>query len=214
MTETRPQSAPATSAPAPAASPSAKRNPATDIALIAVFAAFIAVAAIVSIPVGAVPITLQTFAVLLTGAVLGASRGFLAVLLYLAVGAIGLPIFSGGAAGLAPFAGPSVGYILSFPLAAWLTGLLVARIPRKNAVVTAILIFLAALAANIVFVYPLGIAGMMWRAELSFNAAFVANLTFIPLDLVKMALAAIVATAVHRAFPALLPSRAARARVA
>lgn len=196
--------------PAPVA-PVQKRNPATDIALIAVFAAFIAVCSIISIPIGAAPITLQTFAVLLAGAVLGASRGFLAVLLYLAVGAIGLPVFAGGAAGLAPFVGPTVGYLVAFPLAAWITGFIVERLPRRSAPVHAILIFLAALAANIVFVYPLGIAGLMWRAEMPFGAAFSVNLAFVPLDLVKMVLAGIVAAAVHRAFPALLPARRGRA---
>lgn len=190
--------------------PARRRNPGRDIALIAIFAALIAVCSIISIPIGAAPITLQTFAVVLAGAVLGANRGFLAVLLYLAVGAIGLPVFAGGAAGLAPFAGPTVGYLVAFPLAAWLTGFIVERLPRGGAVKNAVLIFLAILVANIVFVYTLGIAGLMWRAEMPFGAAFAVNLAFVPLDLVKMALAAIVAAAVHRAFPALLPRRAAR----
>src|SRR3546814_8872808 len=81
----------------------------TDIALISGFAALIAVAAILpAINVaGPVPITLQTFAVLLAGAALGAVRGFLAVLLYIAVGAAGVPIFSGGAAGLGVLSGPT-----------------------------------------------------------------------------------------------------------
>lgn len=198
-----------TTAPAP----SKRRNPATDIALIAVFAAFIAVCSIISIPIGAAPITLQTFAVVLAGAVLGASRGFLAALLYLAIGAIGLPVFAGGAAGLAPFVGPTVGYLISFPLVAWLTGFIVARLPRRSPAIDAVLIFLAALVATIVFNYPLGVAGLAWRAKMPVGAAFALNLTFIPLDLVKMALAAIVAAAVHRAFPQLLPRPAKRATV-
>jgi biotin transport system substrate-specific component len=96
------------------------RSRATDLALIAGFAALIAVCAILpAIPTTtAVPITLQTFAVLLAGAVLGARRGCLAVLLYIAAGVAGLPIFSGGASGLAVLQGPSVGYIVGFPLAA------------------------------------------------------------------------------------------------
>ena len=68
------------------------------------------------------PITLQTFAVLLSGAVLGMRRGFLAVLLYVVAGAAGLPIFSGGAAGLAVLTGPTAGYLIGFPLAAGLCG--------------------------------------------------------------------------------------------
>src|SRR5699024_6045578 len=90
---------------------------AADIALVATFAALTAVCAILpAITIGGlVPITLQTFAVLLTGAVLGARRGFFAILLYIGIGIIGLPVFASGAAGLAPFAGPSVGYLVAMP---------------------------------------------------------------------------------------------------
>lgn len=186
------------------------RRPIADIALIAVFAALIAACSVIAIPVGAAPITLQTFAVLLAGAVLGATRGFLAVLLYLALGAIGLPVFAGGTAGLAPFAGVTVGYLVSFPLAGWLTGLLTTRIVhrtnarRRATALTAMLIFVAALSATLIFTYPLGILGLSWRAGLTLAEAFVVNLAFIPLDLAKIALTAIVAAAVHRAFPDLL----------
>ncbi len=181
------------------------RRTATDLALIAGFAALIAVCSVIAIPIGAAPITLQTFAVLLAGAVLGASRGFLAVLLYLAIGLIGLPVFAGGMAGLAPFAGPTVGYLIGMPLGAWLTGFIVERLPRKNTALTAVLIFVAACVGNIVFVYSLGVLGLAWRTDLTVPAAFVFNLAFVPLDLVKIALTALVASAVARAFPDLLP---------
>lgn len=188
-----------------------RRSPAADLALIATFAALIAASSVLAIPIGAVPITLQTFAVLLAGAALGANRGFLAVLLYLAIGAIGLPVFAGGSAGLAPFAGPTVGYLIGMPLAAWLTGFIVERLPRRSVATNALLIFVAAAVANFLLVYGLGILGLAWRAGLSIGEAITINLAFIPLDLVKIALAAIVATAVHRAFPELLPRRAPRA---
>lgn len=199
-----------------------RRRPVTDIALIAVFAALIAACSVIAIPIGAAPITLQTFAVLLSGAALGATRGLLAVLLYLTLGAIGLPVFAGGTAGLAPFAGATVGYLVSFPLAAWLTGLLtasvIAFVRRKQLSAasatsfTVALIFAAALVSSIVFTYTLGIAGLAWRAGLTIGEAFIVNLAFVPLDLAKMGLAAVVAAAVHRAFPELL--RRSRRRVA
>lgn len=96
------------SAPARVSRP---RNPATDVALIAAFAALIAVCAILpAITIaGPVPFTLQTFAILLTGAVLGARNGFLAALLYLAIGAIGLPVFAGGSACSPPSRAPRSG---------------------------------------------------------------------------------------------------------
>lgn len=188
-----------------------RRRPATDLALISSFAALIAVCALLpAIPVGGlVPITLQTFGVLLAGTVLGARRGFLAVLLYLAVGAIGLPVFSGGAAGLAPFAGPTVGYLIAFPLAALLAGFFVERLPRGRIGTSIPLIFAAGFVSSLVFIHPLGALGLAWRADMSIGAAFLFDLTFIPGDIVKNILMALVATAVHRAFPALLPRRLA-----
>lgn len=188
--------------------PARRQSTATDLALIATFAALIAVCSIVpGFSLGPAAITLQTFAVLLSGAVLGANRGFLAVLLYLAVGAIGMPVFSGGAAGLAPFAGPTVGYIISFPFAAWLTGLIVERMPRKRVASSVPLIFVAGVIANIVFVHTLGPLGLAWRADMTIGQAFVFDLAFWPGDLIKTLFVAIVATAVHRAFPSLLPTR-------
>ncbi len=88
-----------------------------------------ALAAQVTVPVpwSPVPITGQTFVVLLSGAVLGARRAFLAQALYLAEGALGLPVFAAGGAGAATFAGPTAGYLFAFPLAAALTGALAER---------------------------------------------------------------------------------------
>lgn len=184
------------------------RSTATDLALVATFAALIAVCSVVpGFSLGPAAITLQTFAVLLSGAVLGANRGFLAVLLYLAVGAIGMPVFSGGSAGLAPFAGPTVGYLLSFPFAAWLIGFIVERLPRRRMATSVPLIFAAGVVANLVFIHTLGPLGLAWRADMSVGQAFVFDLAFWPGDLLKTLLVAVVATAVHRAFPALLPSR-------
>lgn len=182
---------------------------AKDIALIATFAALIAVSAIApAIPVGGpVAITLQTFSVLLAGALLGPLRGFLAVILYLAVGALGMPIFAGGGAGVAPFFGPSVGYLVAMPFAATLTGLLVKRLKNRGTPKAGLLIALFAALATIFVIYPLGILGMAWRADLTIAQAFIANLAFMPGDMIKAALVGIVAAAVHRAFPQLLPKK-------
>ena len=186
-----------------------RTSPATDVALIAAFAALIAACALLpAISVGgAVPITLQTFGVLLAGAVLGAKRGLLAVLLYLAVGAIGLPVFTGGAAGVAPFVGPSAGYLVGMPLAAFLTGFIVERLPRRKVATSVPLIFLAGFGSSIVFIHTLGALGIALFADMTVPQAFAFDLVFYPGDIAKNILMAIVATAVHRAFPALLPRR-------
>ena len=144
-----------------------RRNTGTDVALIAAFAALIAVCALLpAIKVaGPVPITLQTFAVLLSGAVLGMPRGFLAVLLYVVAGAAGLPIFSGGAAGLAVLTGPTAGYLIGFPLAAGLCGAIVERLPRRS-LVSPVAIFCAGLISSALCIHTLGMAGLVLRADL------------------------------------------------
>lgn len=184
----------------------------TDLALIAFFAALIAVCAIlpaIRLTASGVPITLQTFAVLLAGAALGAKRGFLAVLLYMLVGFAGIPIFAQGSSGLAVLAGPSAGYLLGFPLAAALCGFLVARVPRRPLALRTPLIFASGLLASFAFIHTLGIAGMMINLDLSLRAAFTADLPFWPGDVLKNIAMAIVAAALHRAFPDLLTRRRA-----
>ncbi|KRF17798.1 transcriptional regulator [Nocardioides sp. Soil797] len=184
----------------------------TDIALIAAFAALIAVAAILpAINVaGPVPITLQTFAVLLSGACLGAVRGFLAVVLYIAVGAAGVPIFSGGAAGLGVLAGPTAGYLVGFPLAAALCGLIVQRLPRRTVQRSVPIIFVAGLASSALFIHTAGMAGLVLRADMTWAQAFDVDKVFWIGDVIKNVAMALVATAVHRAFPDLLGDRGRR----
>lgn len=198
----------------PSTSRSASRSTSrglTDLALVAGFAALIAVCALLpAIEVGPVDITLQTFAVLLSGAALGARRGFLAGLLYLAGGAIGLPIFSQGGAGLGVFAGPSVGYLIAFPLAAGCCGFLVERLPRGSVQRSVPLVFLAGLVSSALFIHPLGVAGLHYRADMTWAAAARFDMTFYVGDLLKNVAMALVATAVHRAFPDLLDPRRLR----
>lgn len=93
-----------------------------SVGLVIVFSLFIAACAQFTIPMGAVPITGQSFAVLLTGALLGSRLGAMAVIAYLIEGAVGLPFFSGGGGGIARFFGPTGGYLIAFPAAAFVTG--------------------------------------------------------------------------------------------
>lgn len=93
-----------------------------SVGLVIVFSLFIAAAAQFAIHIGPIPITGQTFAVLLTGALLGSRLGATAVIAYLVEGAIGLPFFAGGGAGIVRFFGPTGGYLVAFPAAAYVTG--------------------------------------------------------------------------------------------
>lgn len=189
-------------------SDTARTTPATDLALVAVFAALIAAFSLTpGIPVGiGVPITLQTLAVVLAGLVLGPWRGFLATLLYLAVGFAGLPVFAGGAAGLAVLAKPSVGYLLAFPIGAAVAGYLALLTSSWRGARQYLGFFLAGIGASVV-IHAAGIVGLMLVAKLGFGAAFLVDVVFWPGDLAKMFVAAAIAVAVHKAFPALLVRR-------
>lgn len=183
-------------------------GPLPDAARIAGFTALIAGCALlpgIQLPGVPVPITLQTFAIMLAAACLGPRRGPLAVVLYLALGLAGLPIFSGGAQGLQTLARPSVGYLLSWPFAAALTGALVRRVPQGRWHREVPLFFLCAMAGSLLFIHPLGIAGMAWRLDLPPAEAIKLGASFLPGDLIKNTAVALIATAVHRAFPSLLP---------
>ena len=90
------------------------------------FAILTAIAAQIEIPLKPVPLTLQTMFVLLAGAFLGKRNGFLSMVLYLGFGAVGLPVFAGGAFGIPVLLGPTGGYLLAFPVAAFVVGYLVA----------------------------------------------------------------------------------------
>lgn len=96
------------------------RSFATDAALVFAGAVLTAIAAQVAIPMWPVPITGQTFAVLLVGAVLGASRGALSMITYFSLGAAGLPVFTGAVAGIT--FGPTFGYLVGFIAAAAVVG--------------------------------------------------------------------------------------------
>lgn len=179
---------------------------AIDLALVAAFAALISVCAYLgSIPVGGagVPITLQTFAVMLAGCVLGPVRGGASVLLYLGLGAIGLPVFAGHSGGVGVFTSISAGYLISFPIAAVLAGFLVKYVAGA-ARTRALAVFACSIAGSILVIHPMGIAGMMIHQDLDFATALKWDTPFWVGDLLKTTLVAIIAAEVHRAFPSLL----------
>jgi biotin transport system substrate-specific component len=158
-----------------------------DALLIAAASILTALAARAAIPVpwSPVPLTGQTFAVLLSGAVLGARRAFLAQTLYLAEGALGLPVFAGGATGFAIFAGPTGGYLLAFPFAAALTGALAERGWDRR-----FLTMLAAMLLGSTVIFALGLIQLS-RFVPPAQLLAAGFLPFVPGDLVKSVLAAL-----------------------
>jgi biotin transport system substrate-specific component len=179
------------------------RSPAAELATVVVFAAFIAVLGIFpGLYVGGsgVPIVLQNIGPVLAGAVLGARRGTAAVLLLLALTALGLPLLSGGRGGLAPFVGPSGGFLVGWVLSALVTGLIVSRAARPR-----VPVLLLASVSGIVADYLIGVPWLgVYTGDL--GAAAVSSLVFVPGDAAKAVVAAVVAAAVHRALPDRLAS--------
>ncbi|MEV6320717.1 biotin transporter BioY [Nocardia sp. NPDC051787] len=177
---------------------------ARDMAQIAVFAALIAALGLpgaITVGFSGVPITVQTLGVILAGAVLGARKGTAAVLVFLALTMIGLPLLSGGRTGLTALAGPSAGYLVGWIPAALFIGLLTARILPKYPLVLGLLINAA---GGMLVIYLCGIAGLALRTDLGIGAAISTNAAFIPGDLAKVVVATVVAKGVHRAYPGLI----------
>lgn len=173
----------------------------------ALMAAVTAVAAQITIPLpfSPVPFTMQVLAVVLTGLLLGPRYGALAQAIYLLVGAIGVPVFAGFKGGLGIIIGPTGGYLLSYPLAAAVAGLAAyaaSNAPRRRALFVSIAAGTGALA----IIYAVGATWLAVQTGLPPAVALAQGvLPFVPLDIAKVVLAALVATA---AAPAIAPARA------
>ena len=156
-----------------------------DAALVAGFSLLIALSAQAAIPLPftPVPVTLQTFAVILTGCLLGSRRGALAVIAYIAEGSFGLPFFSGGTAGIGHLLGPTGGYLVGCVASAFLAGLLS---ERKAALKPAGLLLTLVVADLVVFIF-----GVTWLGAFTGPQKAVA-LGFVPFvvgDALKIAAA-------------------------
>lgn len=188
---------------------------ATDLALIAVFAALIAVLAIIPplFMIGAVPFALQMIGVMVAPMLLGSVRGGLSVGLYILVGVLGLPVFAGQASGPGVLLGATGGFLIGYLVGAFAAGAVATAVlrarPRRQ--LLPVLLFAVAL-LDMVVIYALGIAGMMINAGMSLRAALVGNGIFFAIDLIKAVLVVAIALAVLRAFPRMLPAPAARVR--
>lgn len=173
---------------------------------IAMFAAIIAVLGLLpKFDLPFVPITAQTLGVMLAGIVLGARNGALAVLLFLFVVALGAPFLAGGRGGLGVFFAPSTGYLIGFVPGAFVTGWVFARLGRLPVFAGALI---GALVGGVLVIHACGVPVLAWKAGLTLSQALLADLVFIPGDLVKAVAAAAIAALVERSAPSMLPSRA------
>jgi biotin transport system substrate-specific component len=197
-----------------------------SLSYIALFAALMAVFGLIpkiDLPFG-VPITLQSLGVMLAGCLLGPRRGFLAIGLFLLAVALGLPLLSGGRGGLAVFVGPTSGFLFGWLFGAFACGLAMRLLMRVGvrrgtgaasaagvssasgaSAVGGLPLLAAAFVSSVLggigVVYAVGIVGLSWVAHMSLAQATLAMLVFIPGDLIKCGICAMLVQTVARGMP-------------
>lgn len=176
-----------------------------DMGYIALFAALVIALGIVpSFPIAGlpVPITLQSLGVMLAGLVLGPKRGALAPVVVIALVALGLPVLAGGRGGVGVFVGPTAGFLFGWIPAAYVSGHLAARFdgPGKGMTARVVGLTIAAILGGIVVLYLCGIAWLAFGVKLGLVKAFVGSIAFVPGDVLKAIVAALVAIKVRDAF--------------
>jgi biotin transport system substrate-specific component len=160
--------------------------------LASLMAALTAVGAYIHVPIGPVPIVLSTLFVLLSGLLLGSRWGLASMGLYLLVGAIGMPVFSGGKGGFAHLLGPTGGYLLGFVLSAWVTGFISER-SRGLLILEIFAVFVGSLA-----IYGFGIFWLKMITQMSWlKTLMVGMIPFLIGDAVKASVALVLARAVR-----------------
>jgi biotin transport system substrate-specific component len=154
------------------------------LVLAALIAALTAAGAYMAIPIGPVPIVLQSLFVILSGLVLGSRWAAASMAIYLLAGFIGLPVFAGGSGGLAKFLGPTGGYLVGFLLAAYLIGLVAERSGGR------LWINLLGLVAGSLLIYLCGVAWLKTILDISLEKALAMGMwPFLPGDALKIAAA-------------------------
>ena len=160
--------------------------------LASLMAALAAVGAYLAVPIGPVPIVLTNLFVLLSGLLLGSRGGLISMGLYLLVGAIGLPVFSGGRGGLVHFLGPTGGYLFGYALGAWITGLISERSGGR------MVLDIVAVVAGVLAIYACGVPWLKVITQMSWTKAFwVGMVPFLIGDGIKAAAALLLARAVR-----------------
>lgn len=180
------------------------RMKARDLALIALFAgltAALGLTPVIPLPILGITFALQTLGMLLAGGVLGAKRAALAMLLVLALVAIGLPVLTGGQGGLGKFVGPTAGFIWSWPLGGLIVGALIERWWTTLTFLTA---FIAALLGS-VSLYLLGHTWLSVSLGIPVDTAMWTWVLYLPGDILKSILAGVIIVSVKKAYPLINP---------
>ncbi|MEK6265640.1 MAG: biotin transporter BioY [Clostridium sp.] len=164
-----------------------------DLIITSLFTALTAVGGFISIPLGPVPITLQTIFVVLSGLILGAKLGALSQIIYVILGLVGLPIFAGGIGGLTSVVSPSFGFVIGFIAAAYVIG----KLTEKNKSLSTI-IYSVVLGSFVIYLVGVPYFYFIFTSYLGksinfYGALKYACLPFIPGDFAKAVIAIILA---------------------
>jgi len=163
----------------------------------ALFAAVTAALGLIMIPIHPVPVTGQSMGPMLAGSILGSRTGALSLIVFDLLAAAGVPVLSGGRGGLGIILGPTGGYILSWPIAAYVIGKIVECRQKR----TIPLYIIANIVGGIAVVYAVGVLWLSVQQGLDIKTAFLEGaLIFIPGDMVKVFAASIAAKSVSRVF--------------
>lgn len=150
----------------------------------------------IPLPFSPVPITCQTMGVMLAGNLLTPKSAFLSMLLYLLLGIIGLPVFAGGSSGISSILGPTGGYLISWPIAAFLSAFFLKKITKKNFSS----LFIVNVILGVLFVYTIGVIQLSYVTKIKIIPAIISGaLPFIPGDITKAALSATISLAIQKA---------------
>lgn len=160
-----------------------------DLLITALFTALTAVGGIMSIPLGPIPITLQTFFVILSGLILGAKLGALSQITYVVLGLVGLPIFSGGYGGLGAIVRPSFGFLIGYIVAAYVIGKLTEKDKSLSKIIYSVIL-------GSFVIYIIGVpyfyfifTNYLGKSINFYSALKFACIPFIPGDIIKAVIA-------------------------
>jgi biotin transport system substrate-specific component len=167
-----------------------------NLVLTALFASLTVIFSAISIPIplSPVPFSLSVVAIFLAGALLPKNQAALAQIVYLLLGIAGLPVFSEMRGGLGIIAGPTGGYLIAYPVMAWLIAFLIEKINKRNFAV-----YFFSMAVGLFLLYTVGTVWLSFAAQLPFAAALSAGvLPFVVFDLVKAVLASFLAMTLYK----------------
>lgn len=171
-----------------------KNTKVLNLATIGIMTAIICVLGPLSIPIGLVPISLTNLAIFFALYALGMKKGTISCLLYILIGFVGMPVFSGFTGGAAKFFGPTGGYIIGYICMALIAGLFIDKFIKKW------YMSLLGMILGTVVLYTFGTAWLAYQAELTVSAALMAGvIPFIPGDLLKIAIVTILGPKIRKA---------------